>query len=158
MNNKSEAGRISKEVAAEQLEEFLDYYDLDPEDDETEEGDIRKLIESFAKKLKKAFYRGWFELEKDERGRLFINHHLRCALKDGTETLRYKPLNVRAKIAMRSGVTTTRKGEETTAKGDYEKIYALMASLAGIGEEKIRQIEGPDVGLIEGLGAIFLAV
>jgi hypothetical protein len=150
--------RISKEVAEEQFEEFLEYYDLDPEDDTSEEGNIKIAVEACRGKMIKAFHRGWFELEKDDRVRLFVNHNLRCKLRDDTSVLRYRPLNVKAKIAMKSGVRQARRGEEKTAQGNHEQIYSLLASLAGIDKSKIKQIEGPDVGLMEYLGGLFLLV
>jgi hypothetical protein len=150
----TKGGLISIEVAEGEFDRFLEYYDLVEDDDP--EDPIGEIIKTLRKKMVRAFHKGWFELEEDDRGRLFVLHHLRCEMPGLPKTLKYKPLNVKAKLAMKDG-TIQRRGE-TVQKGQHEKMYLLLGSLSGIEESVMRRIEGPDVGLMEYLSTIFLAV
>lgn len=146
---------ISAETAEHEFARLAGYYDLDPEDDP--EGPLSEIWGTVKKKLLAAIRKGHLELEEDDRGRLFVIQHLRCKANGLPSSFRYKPLNVAAKMAMKDGSITSRRGERVE-KGQYEKMYLLMGSLAGVEQSVIRKIEGPDVGLMEYLSTLFLAV
>lgn len=146
---------ISKETAENEFARLANYYDLDPEDDP--DGPLAEIWGTVKRKLVSAIRKGHLELEEDDKGRLFVIQHLRCKGSSIPSSLRFKPLNVAAKMAMKDGSVTSRRGERVE-KGQYEKMYLLMGSLAGIDQSVIRRIEGPDVGLMEYLSTLFLAV
>jgi hypothetical protein len=153
MTDEKPTQRISNEVAEDELSRFLDYYDLDPAEDE----DAAELINRYGKRLRRAIRNGYLELEEDDSGRLFVLQNLRCKHKKLGDTLRFKPLSAKAKLAMKDGMTANRKGE-LQQQGTNQRMYRMLASLAGVEFSTIQLVEGPDVGLMEILGALFLLV
>jgi hypothetical protein len=145
--------KISNDVAEDELTRFLEYYDLDPEEDE----DVEELLKRYGARLVRAIRNGHIELEEDDNGRLFVLQHLRCKHKVLGDTIRYKPLSAKAKIAMKDGMTANRKGQ-MKQRGSNDRMYRLLGSLAGLENSAVQLVEGPDVGLMEILGALFLLV
>jgi hypothetical protein len=137
------SAELSLEAAQEHLDRLLDYYDLDPSDSD----EVAKIIERLKRKLPKHFALGNLELEQDDRGRLFIILNLRCKIPK-LDRLKFKPLNGRAKVAMKGFA------EDDT----YGKVYGLLANLAGVSLADMQKIEGPDIGILDELFALFLAV
>lgn len=130
--------KLSEESAQEQLNQLLDYYEIDFTDIPT---DQKNSFDMIGKKLVKFIRQGRLEIK--------IEDGIKCiqTLKNGTTTIEYKELNGKAKTAM---------GTKSTEDGNG-RIYALMGALSD-GEAAIIQLKGPDLSLAECLGAVFLAV
>ena len=138
---------ISNTVAREQFDSLLDYYDIDLDDYEDEKDSVGKVIEGLAKKLTRAIKKGYLVVELRE-GRMFVVQHLRCEIKGEGSRLEYKPVNGRSRTAM-NGIPP---------ENNFEKLFAIAASLTGIEKGKIQNIEGADLGLLENLCSLFRLV
>ena len=130
--------KLSEDNAQEQLNQLLDYYEIDLDDVPDKEKSSYDIV---GKKLVKFIRQGRLEI-KTEDGIQCIQ-----TLRNGTTTIIYKELNGKAKTAMGT------KG----AEDGNGRIYALMGALSD-GEATILQLKGPDLSLVECLGAVFLAV
>ena len=132
--------KISLQVAKENLQSMLDYYEIDI--DEIDEKDVKKAIKSGYNRIIKALRLGRLEI-KIENG-ITITQTLR----NGTEKLTYREIDGKAKTAM----------APKEEKDWYGKSYALMGSLSDMGETAITSLKGVDLSLAEVLGMIFLQV
>ena len=130
--------KLSEESAQEQLNQLLDYYEIDFTDIPT---DQKNAFDMIGKKLVKFIRQGRLEIK--------IEDGIQCiqTLRNGTTTIEYKELSGKAKSAM---------GTKSAEDGNG-RIYALMGALSD-GEAAIIQLKGPDLSLAECLGAVFLAV
>lgn len=134
--------RISEEVAEDTFNLLLDYYDLDPEDFDSES---QLTVFNVAKRrIVKAIRRGDVEVNNDDGIR--VMQHLRCTSSD--ETLEYAELTGKNKLAM----------EKDKDQEGYGRIYALVGSMTSKGKHGISQLRGKDLSVMECLGAIFLQV
>ena len=129
---------LSEDSAQEQLNQLLDYYEIDFDDIPTEQA---KAFQMIGKKLVKFIRQGRLEIK--------IEDGIQCiqTLRNGTTIIIYKELNGKAKTAM---------GTKSAEDGNG-RIYALMGALSD-GETMITELKGPDLSLVECLGAVFLAV
>ena len=149
MSEKNDSNYIlSKEAAESEVKKILKYYELDIDDIEDKEQ--KKFIKANYDRLIKAARLGRLEV-KIEKGISVIQH---CRLIDEKgnsnalgETITYKEINGEAKSAT--------AGKEATDL--YGRIYAVMGSLSGVGEDGIKKLKGVDLSLCEVLGAIFLS-
>ena len=149
MSEKNDSNYIlSKEAAESEVKKILKYYELDIDDIEDKEQ--KKFIKANYDRLIKAARLGRLEV-KIEKGISVIQH---CRLFDEKgnsnalgEIITYKEINGEAKSAT--------AGKEAT--DFYGRIYAVMGSLSGIGEDGIKKMRGVDLSLCEVLGAIFLS-
>ena len=130
--------KLSEDSAQEQLNRLLDYYEIDFDDIPSDQA---KSFEMIGKKLVKFIRQGRLEI-KTEDGIQCIQ-----TLRNGTTIITYKELNGKAKTAM---------GTKSAEDGNG-RIYALMGALSD-GETMITELKGPDLSLVECLGAVFLAV
>jgi len=130
--------KLSEESAQEQLNQLLDYYEIDFDDIPT---DQKNSFDMIGKKLVKFIRQGRLEIK--------IEDGIQCiqTLKNGSTVITYKELTGKAKTAM---------GTKSAEDGNG-RIYALMGALSD-GEAAIMQLKGPDLSLAECLGAVFLAV
>lgn len=133
--------KLSESVARQQLQDMLDYYEIDI--DEIEEKEVKRAIKSGYKRLIKAVRLGRLDI-KIEDGTIKIIQTTRS----GNEKITYKEIDGKSKTAMATK-------EE---KDWYGKSYALMGALSGLGETAIASMKGVDVSLAEVLGMIFLQV
>lgn len=127
---------LTEEVALDQVHSLLDYYEIDVEalPEKASDG-IDAVLESLVRSVR--------------LGRLEIN------TEDGivcTQTLR----NSETKIVYREidGKSKTAMGKKMD-NDNNGRIYAVMGALSD-GEGIIHKLKGPDIGLVEALGAIFL--
>ena len=127
--------KLSEDSAQEQLNQLLDYYEIDFNDIPTQQKDSFEMI---GKKLVKFIRQGRLEI-KTEDGIQCIQ-----TLRNGTTTITYKELNGKAKTAM---------GTKSAEDGNG-RIYALMGALSD-GETMIAELKGPDLSLVECLGAVW---
>jgi hypothetical protein len=126
---------ISEESARVQLDQLLDFYDVDL-DLVGEDGKMKLLAE---RKLIKAFREERIRIENSAEEFLVVQ-----ILRDGTEFV-YHELNGMAKVQMER------------FKGQHERLYGLLAILSKKPITQIQQISGPDLAIAEYLSLIFLA-
>lgn len=131
---------ISEEVARDQFQEFLDYYDLDPS---VMPEDQRAAFESSASRIIKAVRSGKLEFGQDGTVKQFLKKPV-----GEVSEIKYEELSGMHKVAMKS-----KKGED-----HYGRMYALLGSLSGLGEMGIMKLKGADLSVAESVGIIFLQV
>ena len=133
--------KISEEIANEKLAEFTDYFELD--DDEGSDDCL--MTPKRRKAFINAIRRGRLEFEMDPNGRLFTIQHLKTQGAASVGPLRYKPVNGQSRVAM-------------DGFGDdkhHRKSLAMMASLAGVDQKHMVNLEGVDLSLMELLFVFF---
>lgn len=130
---------ISREVAEEQLDLFLDYYDLEIDDFANEA--MKEQFETSCNKLIKAIMKGHLEVKEDSD--LYVTQILRNG-----ESMNYAVVSGKHKIAM--------KGKKDT--DGYGKIYTLIGSITSLGETAISKLKGVDLSIAECLGFLYLQV
>ncbi len=136
--------KVSEEVAEEQLEIFMDYYDIDIESIDHKE--IQAGLKLSASKAMRAIRKGKLSIELDGDA-IKVTQTFRN--KEGVDdTIDYAVIAGRHKVAMK----------DKTDTDNYGKIYALMGSLSGLGEKAIQSLKGADIGLVESLGGLYLQV
>jgi hypothetical protein len=142
--------KISDEVAQQQLDLLLDFYEIEIGDVEKEaefydEGgdEVQKAIKGACDRLKRYIRKGLVEI--NETDGLTIVQYLRCP--DGEfSTVSYRVIDGIAKQEMR-----------WAKENDfYGKIYYLMGSLSKKSASIIAKFRGVDSSVVECLGAIFL--
>lgn len=134
-----EKNKISIESAREQINLFLNEYDVDFNDMPEKQAAV---MESATKSLVKAITRNRLEIIEETDGLKFVQH-----LKNGT-VLKYKQPDAPSKRLL----------SKVSSDDNYGKIYVLMGYLSGEGANVIESIKGPDLSLIETIGTIFLLV
>ena len=132
---------ISRAVAEEQLDLFLDYYDLEIEDFANEA--MKEQFETSCNKLVKAITKGRLEIKEDEESNLCVTQILR-----NEEHMEYAVVSGKHKIAM--------KGKKET--DGYGRIYTLLGSITSLGETAISKLKGVDLSIAECLGFLYLQV
>lgn len=142
--------KISRENAEKGVDAALKYYRT-PLDSITNK-DKRTQVETARDKCVIAAMEGRLEfvLEPDDDGLMQLTTVQRLiSRKDGhDQVIRYREIDGKAKKAMKAC-------EDDDSMG---KIQAMMASLAGVGPAVLEDMRGPDIGLAESLGMIFLSV
>lgn len=142
---KSKNYLISKETAEEQLDAWLDYYNLDPErlsDDETEAADAicQRLI----------IYTRQGKLTFNDDGS--CSHNLKQ--KEGVKRqVTYKPLKGIAKTQDKRG-----KKNESPEAARVRRIYSMMASLCNLPIKELLNFEAVDMSIVECVGFLLLIV
>jgi Glu-tRNA(Gln) amidotransferase subunit E-like FAD-binding protein len=131
---------LAKELAENELQKMLDYYEIDI--DEIEDKELKKAIKAGYDRLIKAV--------RLERLQVITENGIKIiqTLKSNKSTVEYREIDGKSKMAM--------AGKDE--KDYYGKSYALMGSLSGLGENAISNMKGVDLSLVETLGMIFLAV
>jgi hypothetical protein len=133
--------KLSEQSAEDQLNLFLEYYELMEEDiPETQ----KSAFISACKRIIKAIRLGRLEITNVDG--IKIVQTLKNPIGE-SQTIEYGRIVGKAKIAMKGKVDD-----------DYGKMYALLGSLSGLGEVAIQKLEGPDLSIAECLGLLFLQV
>lgn len=149
MSSKEESAgqKISRESAEAAVDEFFDYYELDPED---EDPDSKAQLVKAKKKMVKAVQNGRleFKTETNKKGieEMCVYQHLKKPLANGTATFRYREMGGRAKTAMKGA------GENDMAG----KMQSLLGYLSGTSAGIIADLQGVDYSLAESLSLVFL--
>lgn len=142
--------RISRDTAEAGVDAALRFYRTSL--DSITNKDKRTQVETARDKCVIAAMEGRLEfiLESDKDGLLQLTTVQNLiSRKDGhAEVMRYSEINGKAKKAMKAC-------EDDDSMG---KIQAMMASLAGVEPTVMEKMRGPDLGLLESLGMIFLSV
>lgn len=136
--------KISDEVAEQQLNELLDYYEL--ESDCFIEKKQKNVFEMTCIRLKKAIRKGRLSISSVDDN-IIIKQYLKKPPGEIKE-LEYEELSGKNKVVMG-------KYEEDD---QHKKIYALIGSLTGLGESAIEKLKGVDSSICESLGFLFLQV
>ena len=134
---------LSEESAQEQVLEFLEYYDIDVEKIPKDENGSNS-IERALKQLVEYIRRGSVEMGRDGDQKMKVT----VMLSKGDTVIEFGELGAKHKLAMDRASKTG---------GNYERIYALMASLAGLPTGAIEKLPARDLAMVEILGMVFLA-
>lgn len=134
--------QISEEIAKEQLQKMLDYYELEVE--ELDE-DIQSLITSSCRQVKKAIMAGLMDIEVSGNN-CKVKQYLRFPLNGIPNPITYHELNGKCKAEIKDDL------------GDYQKIYTLLGVLSREGMSVIQLLQGKDLSRAEALASIFLQV
>lgn len=126
---------ISAEVAKEQLDSLVEYYDIDIESDDVDQARARQ---SACDKVIRAIRAGRLEINKET---MVVVQTLK-----NDNKLTYRELDGKAKVEMGK-----RSNDDT-----HGKIYSLLGSLSGVGFNGITALKGKDLTLAESLGILFL--
>lgn len=132
---------ISKEVATDHVNAFLNYYDLSEND--LKNKDQKDMFNTCIDKIVKAITEGRMSIKENEKGYPEITQKLQSG-----ELLVYGVLSGRSKVAMK----------DCEDSDMYGRIYALIGSLTGVGGSAIEEIKGKDLSLAESIGFLFLKV
>ena len=132
---------LSEEVAIEQVNELLGYYDIDIEaliaGDEKSGGSFEKALDHVARGFRKEV----LSIDYDKDGKIQVVQKL----VNGSE-LTYAEISAKNKIAM----------EKFDPQAGYSRIYAFMGSLCGVGKAGIEKLGPQDLAIVEVLGTVFL--
>lgn len=131
--------KLSEESAQEQLDSFMQHYDIDLADMPKEQSEA---INGALNRIKRAIRGGKLEIDGP-----IVKQTLTSATGEVSEII-YNELSGQAKIAM-SG-----KG----VNDQYGRIYALLGSLSKLGEGAIVKLKGADLSIAECVGLLFLQI
>lgn len=141
--------KVSRENAEAAVDEFFEYYEIDPED---EEADGKNQLIKAKKKIIKSVMAGRleFKLETDKKGveKMIVYQHLKTPFSNGTTMFRYRNMSGQAKTAMKSA------GDNDSAG----KIQSLMGYLSGTSSSIIADMQDVDYSMAESLGIVFLSL
>ena len=134
--------KISPESAATQVDELLDYYDVVADDREPKDAGV---IRAMRAKLVRYYQRGRLDHIRDTKGHLVVRQHL--VEPPGTvPVFEYGGQMSAARVAM----------DAYESQAFYQRMYALMGSLSGLGETAIRALGNRDVAVMETVAQVFL--
>lgn len=134
--------KVSEEVAQDQLDLLIDYYDIDL-DMKNDADDVQRAALAAVEKLKRYIRLGRVEITADDG--LTVIQHFKYS-KGETTSISYRVCDGKAKMAM------SKAGEK-----DYSgKIYHLMASLGNVSPGDLAKLQAVDSNVVECLGAVFL--
>ncbi len=136
--------KISEEVAQDQLDMFLDYYEFELE---SLPSDQRMVVEYSLKRLNTAIRKGFLEI-KIEDDTIKVTQILKKPPAPDMTQIVYAELSGKHKIAMRD-----KKNED-----QYGRMYSLVGSMTGFGETFFYSLKGIDISIAECLGGLFLLV
>ena len=133
--------KLTEEVAKEQLQIFLDYYDIEDElnamsSDNEDEATVKRAIDRSKQRLIKGIRKGHLEITSVDG--LTVTQ----IMNDSKVT--YQVMSGRAKIEM------------DKQKGNHKQLYALLGFLCESGYPVIERMKQPHLGIAEALGALFM--
>jgi hypothetical protein len=137
---------LSEEVAKDQFNLFLNWYDLDEDDFAEEE---KAGYEQAKRKILRAIRQGRIEIdiEPDDKGDDTII--VKQTLKDDSK-ITYYEVSGKAKIAIRE--------ERSGPISQYTKVCQFLGGLSKLGHRTFAAMKGKDLSLAECLAHIFLKV
>lgn len=136
---------VSDEVATDQLALLLDYYDIDKNDIEIEQGP--EALQTLMNGLKRAIRGGRLEISRDDEGKLTVTQKLEFPPGDIKE-ISYGIVGGKAKMAM----------DRIKESNGQERMCAFMGSLSGIGGKGMSGLIATDMGTMSRLAAVFSMV
>lgn len=136
--------KLSQEAATDQLDLLLDYYDIDKDDIEIEEGP--EAMQTLLNGLVRAIRKGRLEIKEEGRD-LIVHQHLKFPPGEIT-ILEYGVVGQKARMAMD-------KIKDSRAQ---ERMCAFMSSLAGLPPSALVKLNGVDMGTMTRLATVFSMV
>ena len=136
---------ISEESAKEQLETLMDFYDIDKDDIEIEEGP--EAVQTLMNGLIRAIRKGRLEIKVDSDSLLLVTQHLQYAPGD-INTVEYNVVGQKARLAM----------DRVKSTKEQERMCAFMGSLSGLGVQGVSSLVGADMGTMNRLATLFSMV
>jgi len=137
---------IPRDSAEQQVDLFLDFYDIDTDEDASDTNH-RNMLKASKNKLIKHVMRGRVEISENDDGDVVVKQTLKFPVND-VDHLEYKVLGGIAKKQMKNA-------EDSDYSG---KVYNLCGSLTGWTGNSIAKLKGVDLSVVECLGALFLVV
>jgi hypothetical protein len=137
--------KISKEAAQEQVDLFMDLYDIDP--DFLPENRVSNL-KTIEMQNVKNIMRGRVEI-KEEDGQAVITQFLTKPIKAGQSEIKqlvYKNFGATAKMEM------------DKVEGEHAKINALLSSMCNESTVTLQKMKGIDQSVAEMIGSFFMYV
>lgn len=139
--------KVSRETAEAAVDEFFDYYEIDPSD---EDDDLKGQLVKAKRRLVKAAMAGRLEFKEEANKKgvseMVVYQHLKKPLANGTDTFRYREMGGRAKTAMKGASDNDMAG----------KMQSLLGYLSGTSAGIIADMQGVDYSLAESLSLVFL--
>jgi hypothetical protein len=145
MAEKKEKILISEDSAIEQLEILMEYYDIDKNDIEIEEG--AEAVQTLMNGLVRAIRKGRLEITVDSDGKLVVTQHLKYPPGDITD-INYNIVGQKARLAM----------DRVKSTKEQERMCAFMGSLSGLGSTGIGSLVAADMGTMNRLATLFSMV
>ena len=136
---------ISEEAAKDQLGVLLDYYDIDKNDIEIEQGP--EALQTLMNGLVRAIRKGRLEISVGGENKLIVVQHLKFPPGDVTE-IPYGIVGQKAKMAM----------DRVKASKEQERKCAFMSSLAGLAPGGVDKFVAVDMGTMDRLATLFSMV
>ena len=136
--------KVSLEVAKDQMQEFLDYYDIDQDDIVVEQGP--EAVKTIMNRLIRAIRSGNLEIRIND-GSLSVIQRLRNPPGDILE-ITYKEIGGEAKRAM-DAVPETKPAL---------RMQTFMGYLSGLNADAIKKLKGADYSIVERLAILFMVV
>jgi len=140
MSDKKDRNVISEEIAEEQFETLVDFYNIDLSD--LDDGDGEVASNSVKNKFIRALRWGLLEVIDGENG-VEVKQTLIKEI-GGLKELTYTQVNGRARKSLRK-ITC-----------NYQKMYTLLGVLSGHGAAVYDKMTGRDLSAAEGLALLFL--
>ncbi len=136
---------ISEESAKEQLEALMEYYDIDKDDIEIEEGP--EAVQTLMNGLVRAIRKGRLEIKLDSDQKLVVTQHLKHPPGDIAD-VDYSVVGQKARLAM----------DRVKSTKEQERMCAFMGSLSGLGSTGIGSLVAADMGTMNRLATLFSMV
>ena len=136
---------ISEDSAKEQLEILMEYYDIDKDDIEIEEGP--EAVQTLMNGLVRAIRKGRLQIKVDSDRKLLVTQHLKHAPGD-IDTIDYSIVGQKARLAM----------DRVKSTKEQERMCAFMGSLSGLGVQGVSSLVGADMGTMNRLATLFSMV
>ena len=145
MAEKKEKVLISEDSAIEQLEILMEYYDIDKNDIEIEEG--AEAVQTLMNGLVRAIRKGRLEIKVDSDLKLIVTQHLKHPPGD-IDIVNYSIVGQKARLAM----------DRVKSTKEQERMCAFMGSLSGLGVQGVSGLVGADMGTMNRLATLFSMV
>ena len=136
---------ISEESAADQLALLMEFYDIDKNDIEIEEGP--EAVQTLMNGLARAIRKGRLEVTVDTDGKLVVTQHLKHPPGD-IDIINYNIVGQKARLAM----------DRVKSSKEQERMCAFMGSLSGLGSTGIGSLVAADMGTMNRLATLFSMV
>ena len=136
------SGTISKESALEQIEVFLDYYGIDAEDLEIEDGE--KAVKTMYNTLCRAIQKGNLEISMDS-GDFVMTHNLKFPIGE-TDKITYTDKVPKAKLAAEKG------------KGAKSSQNLFMSAMGDVPVSVLTKLKGFDETVSSRIAVVFSMV
>ena len=136
---------ISEDSAIEQLDILMEFYDIDKNDIEIEEG--VEAVQTLMNGLVRAIRKGRLEIKLDSDGKLLVTQHLKHPPGDIAD-VDYSVVGQKARLAM----------DRVKSTKEQERMCAFMGSLSGMGVQGVSGLVGADMGTMNRLATLFSMV